>query len=123
MAVPILVVAGHDFGQGGLDVGQVALFFRQGRGVLHQIEHGPGVAVGRRREEIKDLSLRVTERAAVPRLPSSISSGRPSWRSRRTCSRESNWRVHAERGVFRSRGDHGEIAGLQQGEEKILLRL
>ena len=55
MAVPILVVAGHDLGQGGLDVGQVAFLLRQGRGVLHQVEHGPGVAVGRRRKEIKDL--------------------------------------------------------------------
>ena len=48
-------MAGHDLGQGGLDVGQVAFLLRQGRGVLHQVEHGPGVAVGRRRKEIKDL--------------------------------------------------------------------
>ena len=43
-------------------------------------------------------SFRVTERAAAPRLPSSSSSGRPSWRSLRTCSRESSWRVTLKEG-------------------------
>ena len=93
MAVPILVVAGHDLGQGGLDVGQVAFLLRQGRGVLHQVEHGPGVAVGRRRKEIKDLVVQGDGKGRARACRVRSSSGRPSWRSLRTCSRESSWRV------------------------------
>lgn len=98
MAVPILVVAGHDLGQGGLDVGQVAFLFRQGRGVLHQVEHGPASPWAAVERKSRISSFRVTERAAAPRLPSSSSSGRPSWRSLRTCSRESSWRVTLKEG-------------------------
>ncbi len=58
MAVAVLVVAGHDLGQRGLDVGEGALVLRQRRGVLDEIEHGAGVAVGGRGQKVEHLVLK-----------------------------------------------------------------
>ena len=123
MAVPILVVAGHDLGQGGLDVGQVAFLFRQGRGVLHQVEHGPGVAVGRRRKEIKDLVVQGDGKGRRAALAEFEQFGPPELAQPQDVQPRKQLAGHAERGVFRGRGDHREIAGLQQREEEVLLRL
>ena len=62
---------------------------------LSMVRASPWAAVERKS---RISSFRVTERAAAPRLPSSSSSGRPSWRSLRTCSRESSWRVTLKEG-------------------------
>ena len=55
MAVTVLVMAHHDFGQGGLELLRLAHLFGQGSGVLHQIEQGTGIPVGRGGDDVQHL--------------------------------------------------------------------
>ena len=104
-------------------MGEVALLLGQGGGVLHQIEHGPRVAVGRAGEEIEDVVVQRDgqgRRAALAEFQQFRASelAQP-----QDVQSRQELAGHAEGRVFRGRGDHGEIAGFQQRQEKVLLRL